>query len=170
MATSITLTTNTASITECTLTTNSASTEYTLASGWRGPAGATGPTGATGAQGPTGAQGAKGDTGNTGPIGLTGATGPTGDTGETPLITSTSTPGIEDRDAIWFDPETGGFSVWYVDAWVAVGGGGTGEVPSDTAALLGVPTYADLAAANAALAIGQPYYDTALAKLQITTA
>lgn len=45
MATSITLTTNTASITECTLTTNAASTEYTLASGWRGPAGATGPAG-----------------------------------------------------------------------------------------------------------------------------
>ncbi len=47
MATSITLTTNTASITECSLTTNAASTEYTLASGWRGPAGATGPAGAS---------------------------------------------------------------------------------------------------------------------------
>lgn len=36
--------------------------------------------------------------------------------------------------------------------------------------LLGVPTYANLTAANAALAIGVPYYDTALSKLQITTA
>jgi hypothetical protein len=80
--------------------------------------------------GPTGAAGATGPTGNTGPTGLTGATGPTGDTGETPLITSTTTPGVDDRDAIWFDPETGGFSVWYVDAWVVVGGGGTGGLPT----------------------------------------
>jgi hypothetical protein len=36
--------------------------------------------------------------------------------------------------------------------------------------LLGIPAYANLTAANAALAIGQPYYDTTLLKLQITTA
>lgn len=35
---------------------------------------------------------------------------------------------------------------------------------------LGVPSYASLAAANAALAVGMPYYDTTLSKLQITTA
>jgi hypothetical protein len=34
---------------------------------------------------------------------------------------------------------------------------------------LGVPTYADLAAANTALAIGKIYYDTALATLNVTT-
>ena len=54
--------------------------------------------------------------------------GAAGATGETPLITSTTTPGEDDRDAIWFDPETGGFSVWYVDAWVAVAAGGGGGV------------------------------------------
>ena len=53
--------------------------------------------------------------------------------------------------------------------------GGRGPVgPSPTGAAiataLGIPTHADLTAANAALAIGQPYYDTALVKLQITTA
>lgn len=35
---------------------------------------------------------------------------------------------------------------------------------------LGVPTYANLTAANAALAINQLYFDTTLTKLQITTA
>ena len=42
-----------------------------------------------------------------------------------------------------------------------------------TAALataLGIPTYADLTAANAALAIGSLFYNTALSKLDITTA
>ena len=37
-------------------------------------------------------------------------------------------------------------------------------------AILGIPTYPNLTDANLALTIGQPYYDTALAKLQITTA
>jgi len=35
---------------------------------------------------------------------------------------------------------------------------------------LGIPTYANLAAANAALTAGAPYYDTSLSKLQIATA
>jgi len=35
---------------------------------------------------------------------------------------------------------------------------------------LGVPSYANLTAANVALAIGQPYYDTTLNKLQLATA
>jgi hypothetical protein len=35
---------------------------------------------------------------------------------------------------------------------------------------LGITTYADLATANAALAIGKIYYDTALATLNVTTA
>ena len=37
-------------------------------------------------------------------------------------------------------------------------------------AALGVPTYADLTAANAALAIGKIYFDTALSSLNVTTA
>ena len=37
-------------------------------------------------------------------------------------------------------------------------------------ALLGIPQYANLTAANVALASGQPYYDIALSKVQITTA
>lgn len=36
--------------------------------------------------------------------------------------------------------------------------------------LLGVPSYANLTAANAALAIGKIYYDTTLATLNVTTA
>lgn len=41
---------------------------------------------------------------------------------------------------------------------------------ASVAALLGVPTHANLTAANAALAIGSVYYDTALGKLHVTTA
>ena len=199
--------------TSITLTTNSSTSEYTLATGGRGPAG--------------------GD-------GLSG----------TQQITSTTTPGEDDRDAIWFDPEYGSFSVWYVDAWVGAGGGGglpttitgltsvtsttfvgaltgnattsssttgnaatvttnanlTGPVTStgnataiangaisnamlangavanlagsntgdETAAriitLLGLLTKADLATANTDLAIGSLFYNTALSKLDITTA
>ena len=37
-------------------------------------------------------------------------------------------------------------------------------------AALGVPTYADLTAANAGLAIGKIYFDTALSSLNVTTA
>jgi hypothetical protein len=37
-------------------------------------------------------------------------------------------------------------------------------------AVLGIPTYADLAAANLALPVGRPYYDTALATTNTTTA
>ena len=107
------------------VTTGTGTATVTVSSGWRGPAGAQGAKGDTGLTGLTGLTGPTGPTGLTGPIGLTGDTGPTGATGETPLITSTTTPGVEDRDAIWFDPETGGFSAWYVDAWVEVGGGGT---------------------------------------------
>jgi hypothetical protein len=103
----------------------------------------------------------------------TGPTGATGATGETPLITSTTTPGVDDRDAIWFDPETGGFSVWYVVAWVAVGAGGVGggdETTASIVTLLGIPTKADITAANTDLAIGSLFYNTALSKLDITTA
>ena len=52
--------------TSITLTTSSASTDYTLAVGARGPQGMTGP------QGPTGATGATGSTGATGPVGPKG--------------------------------------------------------------------------------------------------
>lgn len=38
------------------------------------------------------------------------------------------------------------------------------------ASILGVPSYADLTAANTALGIGHPYYDLSLSKLQNTTA
>ena len=37
-------------------------------------------------------------------------------------------------------------------------------------AALGIPSYANLAAANAALGIGKTYFDTELATLNITTA
>ena len=36
--------------------------------------------------------------------------------------------------------------------------------------LIGIPTYADLTAANTDLLIGKPFYNTALSKLDITTA
>ena len=35
---------------------------------------------------------------------------------------------------------------------------------------LGIPTYSDMTAANLALEIGKPFYNTALTKLDITTA
>lgn len=36
--------------------------------------------------------------------------------------------------------------------------------------ILGIPSYTNLTVANTALAIGQPYFDTTLNKIQITTA
>jgi len=50
--------------------------------------------------------------------------------------------------------------------------GGSEEVGANLSAnltTLGVPTYANLTAANAALTIGRIYYDTALATLNVTT-
>ena len=52
--------------------------------------------------------------------------------------------------------------------------GATGPAATVTLAsellLLGITEYANLSAANAALSIGSIYYDTALAKIHITTA
>jgi len=45
-----------------------------------------------------------------------------------------------------------------------------GITPSDLASHLGVPTYANLTAANTALAAGAIFYNTALAKLDVATA
>ena len=47
-----------------------------------------------------------------------------------------------------------------------------GSAPTLTSLLttLGIPTYADMTAANLALEIGKPFYNTALTKLDITTA
>lgn len=45
-----------------------------------------------------------------------------------------------------------------------------GITPSDLAAAFGAVAYADLTAANTALAAGVIFYNTALAKLDITTA
>ena len=51
----------------------------------------------------------------------------------------------------------------------SIGLGGS-EGASNIAAVLGIPTHADMTAANAALEIGKPFYNTALTKLDITTA
>jgi len=52
------------------------------------------------------------------------------------------------------------------DAIADIVAGGTPAIVT----LLGLPTYANLTAANTALTIGSIYYDTALTKINITTA
>jgi hypothetical protein len=63
---------------------------------------------------------------------------------------------------------TGAWYHWTGSAWED--GGVTSASVESILTTLGVPTYADLTAANAALTIGKPFYNTALTKLDITTA
>ena len=54
--------------------------------------------------------------------------GPQGPPGA-PIVHSATPP--DDTDAVWFDTETGTLSVWYVDAWVAFDGMGSGTMSAE---------------------------------------
>jgi hypothetical protein len=56
---------------------------------------------------------------------------------------------------------------WNGTSWESEAAGVTQD---DVTSLLGVPSYSSLTAANAALSVGSPYFDTTLNKLQIATA
>ena len=89
--------------------------------------------------------------------------------------------GLIDPQTVSFPDNSG--EVWLDNSFGTVGltvaGSATAGDARDTlglgtaaaiATLLGLPTYADLTAANTALGIGKIYYDTALATLNVTTA
>ena len=65
----------------------------------------------------------------------------------------------------WYQAST--LTTW---EFVRTDGETSSPVLADILTLLGVPTKADLATANTDLAIGKPFYNTALSKLDITTA
>ena len=53
---------------------------------------------------------------------------------------------------------------------LAYSSGGSAPTLASLLTTLGIPTYTDMTAANTALEIGKPFYNTALTKLDITTA
>ena len=81
--------------------------------------------------------------------------------------TTTSPPWVRVAGGFLYIQEAG---VWKKTALSALNAaGGTVDAPTIVSAL-GIPTYASLAAANAALNVGDIYYDSTALKLQIATA
>jgi hypothetical protein len=85
----------------------------------------------------------------------------------TNLLATAAPPYIRTAGGFLYIQEAG---VWKKTALSALNAaGGTVDAPTIVTAL-GIPTYASLAAANAALNVGDIYYDSTALKLQIATA
>jgi hypothetical protein len=83
------------------------------------------------------------------------------------LVTTSTPPFVRVAGGFLYIQEAG---VWKKTALSALNAaGGTVDAPTIVTAL-GIPTYASLAAANAALNVGDIYYDSTALKLQIATA